>query len=155
MQRIVYSITFHAKYKKFFINIFTKNITSQLARSSLLHREAGIAHCDLKGENVLFNPMTGNVEVSDFGNATLYNKVKSDSFGTQAYYPPEVKQQTGFNTESSTVYNIGCIAFTILTGSSPFDEKVFDFQRHVLFNGSINQKERALLNQVLRKSLTV
>ena len=35
--------------------------------------------------------------------------------------------------------NIGCFAFTILTGSSPFDEKVFDFQRHVLFNSFITK----------------
>ena len=75
--------------------------------------------------------MTGNVKTIDFGSAALYNKVKSDYFGTPAYYPPEVKQQAGFSTDSSTVYNIDCITFTILTGSSPFDEKVFDFQRHV------------------------
>ena len=108
-----------------------------------------IAHCDLKDENVVFNSMTGNVKINDFGNATLYDKVKSDSFGTPAYYSPEVKQQTGFNAESSTVYNIGCSAFTILTGSSPFDEKVFDFQRHVLFNGCISRKERSLLSRLL------
>ena len=127
----------------------TKKITSQLARSSLLHKEAGITHCDLKDENVLFNPMTGNIKIIDFGNATLYNKVKPDSFGTPAYYPPEVKQQTCFDIDSSTVYNIGCIAFTVLTGCSPFDEKVFDFQRHVLFNNCLSRKERVLLSNLL------
>ena len=127
----------------------TKKITSQLARSSVLHREAGVAHCDLKDENVLFNPMTGNVKIIDFGNATHYSKVKHDSFGTPAYYPPEVKNKTFFKTDSTTVYNIGCIAFTALTGTSPFDEKVFDFQRHVLFNASVSRKERAFLSSLL------
>ena len=127
----------------------TKKITAQLAQSSLLHREAGIAHCDLKDENLLFNPMTGCIKIIDFGNATRYEKVKADSFGTPAYYPPEVKEGSSFNTDSSTVYNIGCIAFTALTGSSPFDEKTFDFQRHVLFNGSLKRNERALLSNLL------
>ena len=126
-----------------------KNITTQLARSSLLHKEAGIAHCDLKDENVLFNPLTGNVKIIDFGNATLCNKVTSSSFGTPAYYAPEVKNKSSFTQEASTVYNIGCIAFTVITGTSPFDEDLFDFQRHVLFNGDLSRQERSLLCKLL------
>ena len=126
-----------------------KIITTQLARSSLLHKEAGIIHCDLKDENVLFNPMTRTVKIIDFGNATMCNKVTSSSFGTPAYYPPEVKNKSSFNSDASTVYNIGCIAFTVVTGTSPFEERPFDLQRHVLFNGALSRHERSLLFQLL------
>ena len=127
-----------------------KSITQQLAKSSLLYSKVGIAHCDLKDENVLFNPLTGQTKIIDFGNATYNDKVNHESFGTPAYYSPELKNQTTFDVNSCTVYNIGCIIFTVLTGSSPFSECVdFDIQRHVQLNGNISSKERHFLSKLL------
>ena len=132
-----------------------KSITQQLAESSLLYSKVGIAHCDLKDENVLFNPLTGQTKIIDFGNATYTDKVNHESFGTPAYYSPELKNQTAFEIDACTVYNIGCIIFTVLTGTSPFSECVdFDFQRHVQLNGDISSKERQLLSKLLATTVS-
>ena len=127
-----------------------KSITTQLARSSVLYSQAGIAHCDLKDENVLFNPLTGQTKIIDFGNASYTDKVNQESFGTPAYYSPELKNQIAFDINLCTVYTIGCITFTVLTGFSPFSEIVdFDFQQHVQLNGDLSSKERQLLSSLL------
>ena len=125
-------------------------IASQLARSSLLYKQANIAHCDLKDENVLFNPLTGQTKIIDFGNATWYDKVNHESFGTPAYYSPELKSKSVVDIDAETVYNIGCIIYTVLTGCSPFDECTeFDYQRHVQLNGLLARAERELLSKLL------
>ena len=67
-------------------------ITAQLARSALLYKQANIAHCDFKDENVMFNPFTGVVKIIDFGNACHIDKVKAESFAPPAYYSPELKK---------------------------------------------------------------
>ena len=127
-----------------------KSIASQLARSSLLYKKVNVAHCDLKDENVLFNPLTGQTRIIDFGNATWYDKVNPESFGTPAYYSPELKSKYVVNNDAETVYNIGCIIYTVLTGYSPFDECTeFDYQRHIQLNGLLARSERDLLSKLL------
>ena len=136
-----------------------QSITAQLAGSSLLYKQANIAHCDLKDENVMFNPSTGEIKIIDFGNACHIDQVKADSFATPAYYSPELKKLASTdctahlpetNVDACTVYKIGCIIFTVLTGSSPFDATIeFDFQRHIQLNGNITKHERTLLSSLL------
>ena len=125
-------------------------IASQLAASSRLYKQVDVAHCDLKDENVLFNPLTGQTKIIDFGNATWYNKVNQESFGTPAYHSPELKSNALVDIDANTVYNIGCILFTVLTATSPFEDlKSFDFQRHIQLNGEITRPERLLLSKLL------
>ena len=132
-----------------------KSITAQLGRSSLLYKQANLVHCDLKDENVLFNPLTGQTKIIDFGNAVYLDQVTGESFATPAYYSPELKKlnspaTTELDIDACTVYTIGCIVFTLLTGSSPFDATIeFDFQRHVQLNGNISKHERQLLSSLL------
>ena len=128
-----------------------RQISAQLAESTRLYKTANIAHCDLKDENVLFNPLTGETKIIDFGNATWYDKVTRESFGTPAYFAPELRSCAGeFDVDKCTVYNIGCIVYTLLTATSPFEEFAeFDFQRHVQLNGSLSRNERSLLSKLL------
>ena len=123
----------------------TRQICRQLAKSSLLYDQ--IVHRDLKDENVMFDPMTGNTKIIDFGNACYSNSKQVDEFGTEAFYAPEHGSKN-VDIEKLTTYTIGCIAFTILTGSSPFGTN-FDFHRHVLFNHLLSKAERTLLSSLL------
>ena len=127
------------------------HIATQLAESTRLYKNVNIAHCDVKDENVLFNPLTGQTKIIDFGNATWFDKVTRESFGTPAFNPSELRScAREFSVDSCTVYNIGCIIYTLLTASSPFYEGVeFDFQRHVQLNGSLDRSERHLLSKLL------
>ena len=129
-------------------------VVRQLARSSLLHRQAGVLHRDLKDENVLFDPVTGACKIVDFGCATLsYDDYVPAFVGTDAYSPPEFTGCAAterVNADAVTAYQIGCITFVMITGTNPFEDGVaFDFQRHVQLSPDLSKQERTLLASLL------
>ena len=127
-----------------------KSICKQLATSSLAHQSAGVCHRDLKDENVLFNPSTGQVKIIDYGCATAHQNEYTTYAGTQAYAPPEFLQTGSMTSDKMTSYHIGCILFTILTRSCPFSENSdFDFEKFVTLNSNLSFEERSLLSKLL------
>ena len=127
-----------------------KSICRQLAISSLAHQSVGICHRDLKNENILFDPSTGNIKIIDFGCATVYEDQYTAYAGTHAYAPPEFKKSRTMSTDKMTVYSIGCLLYTILTRSCPFSEdKNFDFDKFVTLNSNLSSEERRLVSKLL------
>ena len=129
-----------------------KKIIHQIAKSCVLYKNAGIIHCDIKDENVMLDPFTCQTKIIDFGNSKLYGDgtIDSGSFGTLEFYPPECLTKSQVKCDPATVYSIGCLAFIMLTGSCPFvSNQIFDFQKHILFNKSLNLLEIKLLRKLL------
>ena len=97
--------------------------------AGLEHAEhVGVVHRDLKPENLLLT-QHGRVKIADFGLAKATNGGPSLSvltgtgqvLGTPAYMAPE--QITGEAVGPSTdLYAVGCIAYELLTGRTPFHE---------------------------------
>ena len=96
---------------------------------------AGIAHRDVKPENVLLGPAQ-SIKVADFGLARLLSDVTHTKsgllIGTAAYLAPE--QVAGGRADFRTdVYATGIMLFELLTGRQPFtgDTPLAVAYRHV------------------------
>lgn len=91
-----------------------------------LHRQ-GVVHGDLKPENVLFQPRTGELKLLGFGIASRPSQLSAASSGallvegSPAYMSPE---QTGHMNrgvdQRSDLYSLGVIFYELLTGELPF-----------------------------------
>ncbi|GER54903.1 mitogen-activated protein kinase kinase kinase [Striga asiatica] len=84
-----------------------------------LHRE-GLAHCDIKGQNILFGD-GGGLKIADFGCARRVGPGPGSFSGTPAYMAPEVArgEEQGF---AADVWAFGCTVVEMGTGSGPWPE---------------------------------
>ena len=97
--------------------IIMRQIISAVIEMSTL---AGLVHLDLKEENILIDPETLNIQISDFSSCmyakdsvvTLSGRKKSDYF-----LAPESVKQDKFFASKSIVWVIGLICFNVLNAS--------------------------------------
>ncbi|BFR49121.1 serine/threonine protein kinase [Nitratidesulfovibrio sp. HK-II] len=99
-----------------------------------LQEVANISHRDLKPENILFHDHTW--KISDFGIAKFVEEATSKKTLRDALTPPYASpEQWNFEhpTQKTDIYAIGCIAFTLLTGSPPFSGPSTEdyYQQHI------------------------
>ena len=91
--------------------------------------EHHVLHCDIKPENILVDE-DGHVFVMDFGiarklhsEATEWSAVRKEldfSAGTPDYVSPEQASGTATLTRQSDIYSLGCVAYEMLAGRTPF-----------------------------------
>ncbi|NJR64339.1 MAG: AAA family ATPase, partial [Leptolyngbyaceae cyanobacterium CRU_2_3] len=103
------------------------NIGIQLAQALNSLHQHGIIHKDIKPSNILINPQTGQVKLTDFsiasrlGQSTPQLADLNQLEGTLAYMSPE---QTGRMNRSidyrSDFYSLGVTFYEMLTGQLPF-----------------------------------
>lgn len=102
----------------------TKTWFSQMVSAvDYLHR-IGIAHRDLKCENILLTT-DGRVKICDFGFGRFMREsfVCSQTFcGSAAYCPPEVLRNTPYDPRKYDVWSLGVILYIMVTGVMPFDD---------------------------------
>lgn len=95
-------------------------ILQLLAAAEQLHRQ-GIAHCDLKPENIMLCP-DGSLKLLDLGAAALIAAPGGERdvvIGTPRYMAPE--QHAGRSLDERTdLYAIGLILGELVTGTLPF-----------------------------------
>lgn len=99
---------------------FRVRLLMQLLQAlNYLHRR-GILHRDLKPSNVLVTP-DHRVRVLDFGLAADYRDA-AGVVGTIAYIAPEVLGG-GAVTQAADLYAVGVIAYEMVTGDLPYDNR--------------------------------
>jgi TPR repeat protein len=103
---------------------------SQIA-GGLAHMHVhGVAHLDLKAENMLLYSRSGVTfpMLTDYGLAMQFTPGRlerpSVGRGTRPYMSPEILQATGEKTDISKidVYAFGCLLWEILAGKLPWDD---------------------------------
>ena len=99
--------------------------------------QKGIIHRDIKPTNVMVTLHDGKPvpKVIDFGiaKATDHNLTEKTLFtdyhqliGTPAYMSPEQAEMSGLDVDTRTdIYSLGVLLYELLTGTTPFDAKMF------------------------------
>jgi len=116
-----------------------KAMPEEVARGFMLQLLAGVMHChergvahrDLKLENVLLTK-EGVVKVIDFGLSHRYplredgsvdtHQLLKDVCGSKSYAAPEVLNGQGYNGFAADVWSLGVSLFAMLSGFFPLDE---------------------------------
>ncbi|XP_055530995.1 ribosomal protein S6 kinase alpha-5 [Wyeomyia smithii] len=104
----------------------------QMVQAVAYMHHKGIAHCDLKPENMLFEaPNSEHLKLIDFGfakNIENNNCLLSSpgvTTGTLGYSAPEVFEGRSYALESSDLWSLGVILYTMLCGQAPFTPRQF------------------------------
>ena len=79
-------------------------------------RTKKIIHCDVKPENILYDPPSENSYLSDFGLAIHGDKAKAKDYrGTPPYMAPEFLMDL-LPSHASDMWSLGATLFTVATG---------------------------------------
>jgi len=81
----------------------------------------GVAHLDLKLDNVMLNA-DFQLKIIDFDQSQLITDKRCTSYGTVCYRAPEVKAGDCSNLAAADVFSAGIILFALLAKEFPFTE---------------------------------
>lgn len=92
-----------------------------------LHRN-GVAHRDIKGDNILVSQDTGMAKLADFDQAKVVNQtMRSNAHnaktlaGTPYWIAPEViTEEEGYNPFKADIWSAGCTVAEMITGKAPW-----------------------------------
>lgn len=103
-----------------------KNIFRDMSNGLKYMHDMHVTHRDLKCENILIRKDNSAV-ICDFGFAYEFARdttnVKCRTFcGSTAYASPELVRGIPYDPRQNDVWSSGCILFTMLCGTMPFDD---------------------------------
>jgi len=104
-----------------------ENVARQVLRQLLVTltgcHKRGVVHRDIKDENILINPNTGQIKLIDFGSGTFHREDQTYRRfkGTRVYSPPEWWARGCYTADGLTVWSLGVLLYDMLSGDIPFE----------------------------------
>lgn len=144
-----------------------RSIAHQIAISLYYLHQFGIAHRDLKLENILMcdNSDTSELKLVDFGLSKMLGptETSTDPFGTLSYVAPEVLLQKPYG-KNVDLWSLGVIIYVLLSGMLPFDsDDNKETARQTIYDpvpfshpiwGFVSQEAKDLIQGLLHKDRT-
>ncbi|GAB2294591.1 CBL-interacting serine/threonine-protein kinase 7 [Dionaea muscipula] len=139
---------------------YARRLFHQLVSALQYCHQNGVAHRDMKPQNVLLD-VDGNVKISDFGLSAVVVQHQGGllhlhtACGTPAFAAPEVVSRRGYDGTKADAWSCGVILFVMLSGSLPFDDSNLVamyrkmYRRDLQFPPWISRPGRALIFQLL------
>lgn len=102
------------------------HIAIQIVKGLAAIHKQGMIHKDINPSNILYNPQTGEVKITDFGIATEYQFERNDemqiNMGTLKYISPEQTRRMNRSLDFRTdFYSMGITFYEMICGRVPFD----------------------------------
>jgi serine/threonine protein kinase len=97
-----------------------KRLFRQIALGVQYLHHQGIAHNDLKPENVILDG-DGNAKLIDFGFAKTDRIAgDDDKSGTLVYAAPELLSPGSYHTQKADIWSLAILLYTLVTGAMPY-----------------------------------
>ena len=129
-----------------------REVLTQLVDTCSYLVSCGVDHRDIKDENILYNPSTQHIKLIDFGSASWLPDIPYTSYqGTEVYLPPEWYNFGSYSALPAMTWSIGCLAYVLLNGDSPFSTKreVANYQQLKFRNTKLDEESREFLLDLL------
>jgi len=116
----------HSRYigRQLEVNVI-KNLFQQILIGVQSCHRKGIAHLDIKPENILVNDSNDSVALCDFGSAvdvrSIPEYMKTFSFGSALYAAPEIRGREKNVTLAADMWSLGVLLHMLVTGFYPFE----------------------------------
>ena len=117
------------------------NIFAQIINGlEYMHSEYGLAHRDMKPENVLFDHLN-EVKLCDFGLSKFYNdennqmQLLTTPCGSPIYAAPEMLMNKPYNGNLIDIWSAGITLYVMVAGKLPFDDEDIQSLIHKITKG--------------------
>jgi serine/threonine protein kinase len=115
------------------------NYFNQLLNGIDFMHSKGIAHMDLKLENLMINLDSKILKIIDFGDARIFNnngKICKECgiYGTYEFMAPEIFKNAEYNPEKVDIWGLGIILYELLYNSIPWkvaDSSDNNYKRYI------------------------
>ena len=114
-----------------------------LSAIEFLHETVGVAHLDIKLENLLIDSEF-KIKMCDFGFSDPIDRRNYKNKGTDGYKAPEIYnyvQNNGYDGDKADYFSLGVLLFTMIFGMPPFKVacKEDPFYRYIARGGNFSR----------------